>query len=175
MVILKIFISLHGVGKLSVHNLRVKTIGSRQKQSYENSIAPLSGIYNYFSTSKHMTVSNSLFMKITGFLLSIILLYIASSCKHVVEYDCTGVTPTYTQNIKPILDVCCARSDCHAGNGESFDLSTYEGASSASTKKSFMGSIQHKPFYEKMPRNADRLTDSQIHLLSCWIANGSPQ
>ncbi|MEI7724932.1 MAG: hypothetical protein WCK09_07490 [Bacteroidota bacterium] len=114
-------------------------------------------------------------MKISGLFPALVILALTCSCKHVVKYDCTGVTPTYTQNIKPILDVCCARSECHSHNGDAFDLSTYAGASSASTKKSFMGSIQHKPFYQKMPKNADMLSDAQIHQLSCWIENGSPE
>ncbi len=118
---------------------------------------------------------NFIFMKIKGFFLFLILLATISSCKHVVQYDCTGATPTYTANVKPILDATCALSNCHSGHGEVFDLSTYASASSASKKKSFMGSIQHMPFYEKMPRNADRLTDSQIHVLFCWCQNGSPE
>ena len=69
-------------------------------------------------------------MKITLPIFAIVLLALTSSCKHVVKYDCTGVTPTYTQNIKPILDATCARSHCHSGGGEGFDLSTYSGAKS---------------------------------------------
>ena len=114
-------------------------------------------------------------MKIPGFVFIMALLALICSCKHVVKYDCTGVTPVYTQNIKPLLDATCARSECHSGNGEAFDLSTYSGASSASKKKSFMGSIQHLPLYQKMPKDADIMPDAQIHLLSCWIANGSPE
>jgi hypothetical protein len=116
-------------------------------------------------------------MKITGSLFAMVLLVLTCSCKHVITYDCTGVTPTYTENIKPILDATCARSECHGGghSANDMDLSTYAGAKSASTKKSFMGSIQHKPFYQKMPKDANRLPDSQIHLLSCWIENGSPE
>jgi hypothetical protein len=115
-------------------------------------------------------------MKTTGSLFAIILLAITCSCKHVVKYDCTGVAPTYRENVKPILDATCANIDgCHGANGEAFDLSTYAGASDASKKKSFMGAIQHMPFYQKMPKDADRLPDTQINILSCWIENGSPE
>ncbi len=117
-------------------------------------------------------------MKITGSLFAIILfLVLAYGCKHVVTYDCTGVTPTYTENIKPILDATCARDGCHAGNDPEADmnLSNYADAAAASSKKSFMGSIQQLPLYHKMPQGGDRLPDSQIHLLSCWIENGSPE
>lgn len=115
-------------------------------------------------------------MKLPGSIFAVILLAITLSCKHVVQYDCTGITPTYTQNIKPILDATCAnQAGCHGANGDAFDLTTYASASKESKNKSFMGSIQHKPFFEKMPKDADRLPDAQIRLLSCWIENGSPE
>jgi hypothetical protein len=116
-------------------------------------------------------------MKSPYTILAVILLFSAFGCKHVVEYDCTGVTPTYTQNIKPILDATCAGVGCHSGadaEGD-IDLSNYAGASAASKKKNFMGSVQHLPLYHKMPQDADRLPDAQIHQLSCWIENGSPE
>jgi len=116
-------------------------------------------------------------MKIIVSLAVIVLFIMTSGCKHVIKYDCTGITPTYTQNIKPILDATCARSGCHSGNDPEGDLnlSDYADAAAASKKKSFMGSIQHIPGYEKMPKDADRLSDPQIHLLFCWIENGSPE
>ncbi|MCX6268510.1 MAG: hypothetical protein NTW16_14335 [Bacteroidetes bacterium] len=114
-------------------------------------------------------------MKITGLFFTIVLIALTCSCKHVVQYDCTGITPTYTTNIKPILDNCCATRGCHSGNRDGMDLSTYAGASAASKNKNFMGTIQHLPFYQKMPQDAARLPDSQIHLLSCWVENGSPE
>jgi hypothetical protein len=114
-------------------------------------------------------------MKPAGFLFAIFLTVMLGSCKHVVQYDCTGTTPTYTNNVKPILDATCAMAGCHNSGGEAFDLSTYAGASDASKKKSFMGAIQHKPFYQKMPKDAPILPDAQIHVLSCWVENGSPE
>jgi len=115
--------------------------------------------------------------KISGPIAVIAFLAILSGCKHVVQYDCTGVTPTYTQNVKPILDATCALPECHSGgrSDNEINLSDYAGASSASRKKSFMGSVQHMPFYQQMPKNADRLPDAQIHILYCWIQNGSPE
>jgi hypothetical protein len=116
-------------------------------------------------------------MKIILPLFILVIITIMSGCKHTVQYDCSGYTPTYADNVKPILDVTCAASGCHGG-GEAeagIDLSTYSGAADASRKNSFMGSIQHKPLYKKMPPDADMLTDSQIHLLYCWTQNGSPE
>lgn len=109
----------------------------------------------------------------------VVIVFIAMlfGCKHVVEYDCTGYTPTYTENVKPILDVTCAREGCHsAGHGAGdIDLSDYAGASSASKKKSFLGSIRHQPFYKNMPKDGEILPNAQIHLIYCWIQNGSPE
>lgn len=116
-------------------------------------------------------------MKTAGLLSSIILLVFAYSCKHVVEYDCSGSTPTYTQNIKPILEATCSGSECHtSGQTEGgVDLSSYAGASEASREKNFMKTIQHIPGYPKMPKDADRLPDAQIHMIYCWVENGSPE
>jgi hypothetical protein len=55
------------------------------------------------------------------------------------------------------------------------DLSTYAGAVAASKKKSFMGSIQHLPLYQQMPKDAVRLDDAQIQTIYCWIQNGTPE
>jgi hypothetical protein len=115
-------------------------------------------------------------MKITGYIILFALIVLTSGCKHVVQYDCT-FTPTYTENIKPILDVTCAREGCHsAGHGAGdINLSDYAGASDASKNKNFMGAIQHKPFYQQMPKGGDILPDTQIHLIYCWVQNGSPE
>ena len=120
-------------------------------------------------------------MKIPGSLFSIALLLLMCNCKHAVKYDCSGYTPVYTKNVADTVDKSvetllknvCTNTGCHVGGD--IDLSTYAGASAASKKKSFMGSVQHMPFYQKMPQGGGRLPDSQIHLLSCWIENGSPQ
>ncbi|MDP1621989.1 MAG: hypothetical protein Q8M08_06580 [Bacteroidales bacterium] len=111
-------------------------------------------------------------MKISGVIFAMM-----SSCKHTVEYDCTGITPTYIQNIKPVLDVACAREGCHSGSHAAgdLDLSTYASASAASKKKNFLGTIQHKPFYPKMPQDGDILPDIQIHTIFCWIESGNPE
>jgi len=146
-------------------------------QSYKDSTHSLSGIYNYLYALKIMPFLKHFFMKLTWFLIAIFLTVMISSCKHVVKYDCTGTTPTYTANVKPILDNTCSGNECHVGGhaASGIDLSTYAGASSASKKKSFMGSIQHKPFYQNMPKNAPILPDAEIHVLSCWVENGSPE
>jgi hypothetical protein len=98
-------------------------------------------------------------------------------CQHATQYDCTGVTPTYKNNVKPILDSYCAMPDmgCHGANGDAFSLADYSSAASASSKKSFMGAIEHLTTYQNMPKGGVKMPDDQIHILSCWVENGSPE
>ncbi len=92
-------------------------------------------------------------------------------------FDCSGVTPTYTSDIKAILDTNCALSGCHAGPSPQLgiDLSTYASASTISMEDRFLGAVQHKSGFEPMPYQLPKLPDAEIELLTCWVQNGSPQ
>ena len=93
------------------------------------------------------------------------------------EFDCTGLTPTYTADIKPILDANCALSGCHDAITveQGKNLSTYDGAKAASQNDDFLGAIQHKSGFSPMPRNAPKLSDELIKRIGCWVQNGAPQ
>lgn len=101
-----------------------------------------------------------------------------SSCtkEEIDVVDCAGVSPTYSSNIKSILDVNCAKSGCHSSSSKrsGFDLSSYEGAKSAAQNKSFVGSVQHKSGYSKMPRGTSKLSDADVKLITCWVQSGMP-
>ena len=107
------------------------------------------------------------------------LLALLIACKKdaVDTVDCAGITPTYTPDIKLILDSNCALSGCHDAitqeNGK--NLSTYAGALAVSQGGDFLGAIQHKSGFVPMPYQSPKLPDSQIELLTCWVQNGSPQ
>ena len=111
-----------------------------------------------------------------GCLIAIILL---SSCKKedLNIYDCAGTTPTYTADIKVILDTNCAISKCHDASTKKkkIDLSNYISAKSESTNSRFLGAIQHKKGYTNMPRKAEMLEASLVEKISCWVLNGSPE
>jgi hypothetical protein len=108
-----------------------------------------------------------------------IVLATISSCKKETPttYDCSGVMPTYTVDIKPIMDNNCALSGCHnaSSKADGKDYSTYEAVRSGSSSDSFMGSMQHLNGYDAMPRGRSQLSDSQLKTISCWIQNGKPQ
>jgi hypothetical protein len=105
--------------------------------------------------------------------------FLFTQCKKdaVETFDCTGVAPTYTNEVKAILDARCATAGCHsaASKSEGVDLSSFAGAKSASAKSSFLGSIQHKSGYKSMPQGSAKLDDATIKVLSCWVQNGTPQ
>jgi len=91
--------------------------------------------------------------------------------------DCTGLTPTYNADIKPILDASCAISGCHDAitqqNG--YDFSNYESAKAGSQGGRFLGAIQHKSDFVAMPYNLPKLSDDKIQQLTCWVETGSPE
>ncbi len=94
-----------------------------------------------------------------------------------ITYDCTSSTPTYTTDIKPIMDSQCATSGCHDATtrAEGIDLSTYASVSGAASEKKFRGSIEHLSGYKEMPERASKLPDSDLQKIYCWIESGKPQ
>ncbi len=90
---------------------------------------------------------------------------------------CTGTTPTYTNDIKAIMDASCALSGCHNASSKQagYDLSSYAGTSSAASKTAFLGSIQHKSGFEAMPQGSSKLSDATLTKIACWVQNGIPQ
>ena len=121
----------------------------------------------------HIPMKSTLFVLLAAFIV-----FMSSCGKDDPDMeDCTGITPTYTSDIKAILDASCAKSGCHdpitKQNG--FDFSTYATAEPISQMDVFLGAVQHKDGYTPMPNDGGKLPDSQIKLLTCWVQNGSPE
>lgn len=85
-------------------------------------------------------------------------------------------SPTYTADIKQILDVNCGNT-CHseAKKKHGIDLSSYEPSKEAASRNSFMGSIRHEDGFDAMPANHAKLDDATIEKLACWVKNGMPK
>ena len=120
-----------------------------------------------------ISVKSTLFVLLTAFLV------VLSACgkEDIDTEDCTGTAPTYTSDIKAILDASCAKSGCHdpitKQNG--YDFSTYATAEPISQMDVFLGAVQHKDGYTPMPKDGGKLSSDKIKLLTCWVQNGSPQ
>ncbi len=105
---------------------------------------------------------------------------IGSGCDKESEkptYDCTTVSPTYTNQVKTILDSECATAGCHnaVSKKAGLDYSTYEEAKEGAMDNNFFGSIHHLDGYDAMPEDAPKLSDTQLQLLTCWVESGTPE
>jgi hypothetical protein len=88
-------------------------------------------------------------------------------------YDCVGVAPTYTTDVKPILDNSCATYGCHNSSAAGDkNLSAYALVKVEAVKASFLGALEHKSGFESMPQGASKLSDANIKTIACWIENG---
>lgn len=97
--------------------------------------------------------------------------------EEIETFDCTGLTPTYTEDIKSIIDANCATSGCHNASTQAngINLSTYALVVSESNKARFLGAIQQVSGYDPMPKDRAKLSDANIQLISCWLENGQPE
>jgi cytochrome c553 len=105
--------------------------------------------------------------------------FVFESCKKddPAVYDCSGVTSTYTTDVKPIIDNNCATAGCHNATSQAngIDLSNYNSVKSNAASSNFMGSMEHKSGFNAMPQGAAKLSDANLKTIACWIENGMLQ
>ncbi len=101
-------------------------------------------------------------------------MFTINACKKSASYDCGSTTYTYSSDIKPIMDAKCATSGCHDSKTKSngIDLSSYEAVKTESANERFLGSIQQKAGFDKMPQGGSPLAGSDIQKIWCWVNNG---
>ncbi len=88
--------------------------------------------------------------------------------------NCENIVPTYTSDIKEIMDTRCAFTACHdavllAGG---IALDTYNNIITSFEEYNFLCSIHHGSECEIMPIGADKLSDMDIELITCWAKTG---
>lgn len=108
-----------------------------------------------------------------------LIVVIMSSCTSTTTTttDCTGITPTYTNDIASVMNNSCALSGCHNSSSKSagIDLSTYDKVKTESAKSNFLKSIKHQSGVAAMPQGLSKLSDATILNIECWINNNWPQ
>jgi hypothetical protein len=106
-----------------------------------------------------------------------LLLSFSSCTTESISYDCSAIAPTYTNDVKSIMDANCAYSGCHDvyTNAHGINLSTYAAVLSESSNARFMGSMHHEGGYDRMPEGASQLNTSDLQKVYCWIQSGAPQ
>jgi hypothetical protein len=122
------------------------------------------------TTTRHLT-------KVVFPILFAAIVLISCGKDQIDMFDCVGFQPTYTADVKPILDNTCGKSGCHnaASAMAGIVLTNYASASSASKSDRFLGSIQHKRGFEPMPEDAPKLSNDLVEMLTCWVQGGSPE
>jgi mono/diheme cytochrome c family protein len=91
----------------------------------------------------------------------------------IAELPCPKMLYSYNAHIKTIIDANCA--GCHQGKrpAHGIDLASYENVKVATTKPSFLGSINHEKGFDKMPAGHAKLDDATIRTIKCWISSGA--
>lgn len=88
---------------------------------------------------------------------------------------CDTTNITYSGAVKPILDLNCAYSGCHAevGAAAGINLATHAGVVAYSSAN-LLSSINHDGNASPMPKNGNKLSDCDIQKITLWVQNGQP-
>lgn len=85
-------------------------------------------------------------------------------------FSCTGITPTFSADIQPILTtVCSINSSCH-GSGSLNSGGAFTNYAQVNAKKS---NIRAQILSGAMPQTGS-ITQAQVNAFICWIDSGAP-
>lgn len=100
---------------------------------------------------------------------------------------CENMKPTYSTNVKSIIDQSCAYSGCHDGSGGlgPGDYRTFNGLSTSIQNGNFTDRVINDranpsrgmpPDKSVYPQSLqDDLSEIQFEIIKCWIENGFPK
>jgi hypothetical protein len=95
-----------------------------------------------------------------------ILTLLPFSCKKTADSSC-NTSPTYTSDIKKIIDASCAISGCHVAGSPNGVFTTYAGLSKVISS----GDLKRQVITNKtMPQNGS-LSSSDYSKMNCWVQN----
>jgi|LauGreDrversion4_2_1035121.scaffolds.fasta_scaffold01833_6 hypothetical protein len=111
----------------------------------------------------------------------LIVIYLVTSCDSRPLQDIEGIVanPTYTKNIKPILDAKCV--NCHSQSGEGIfpDLDTYQSVVNAQngivSSKLFCSISSSSCTTPRMPKGDAPLSNGAISTIKNWIDTNYPE
>ncbi len=85
-------------------------------------------------------------------------------------FSCTGITPTFSADVQPILTtVCSINSNCH-GSGSLNSGGAFTNYTEVNAKKS---NIRAQILSGAMPQTGS-ITQAQVNAFICWIDSGAP-
>lgn len=82
-------------------------------------------------------------------------------------------TITYNKNVKPIIDVNCAKSGCHVTGFANGDYTTYQGVYAKVANGTFKLRVFDSPG-NPMPQDNGMLPSLELSVLQCWLNKGAP-
>ena len=100
-----------------------------------------------------------------------------SNAEYMEATDCSGISPTYTADVAPILNTNCALSGCHTALSPShgLNLQGYQVVKSTFDQHKLLCAINHGNDCNPMPKGRPRLPEADILTITCWAKNGFPQ
>jgi hypothetical protein len=86
---------------------------------------------------------------------------------------CDTTPASFSADINPIIQASCAIPGCHNTTGAAgIKLTNYSEIKSQAELNRFLSSIKHESGFSNMPKSANKLADSTITKIECWINNG---
>ena len=120
-------------------------------------------------------------IRCTGAGTALVALALAAGCTYShgepAPCDISSQRITYVGVISPIFDAHCR--ECHATNnaavlGGGNDFGSYQSVTQY-PERALLGSIEHTPGYDPMPKNRDKVSDCDIARIKAWMAAGKPE
>lgn len=93
-----------------------------------------------------------------------------NSCE---EEECETENMSYSDDIRPILQLNCY--SCHSGSSPNagLDLSQYSVVETISLNGRLLGAVKHQSGYTPMPYQTDMLNDCTIMKIESWVNDGA--
>ncbi len=127
-------------------------------------MACLKFIYRFDEMTTRKTILINLAIAITC--LSVFI----SSCKKEEEtIDCTGSTPTYAVDVKPLVNGNCLTSGCHDAGSKNGDYTTYKGLQTVAMN----GTLEKRVVTEKTMPPMGALSLADRKKIKCWVLSGA--
>lgn len=95
-----------------------------------------------------------------------------SSCKKEKKeevLDCTGVSPSYNSEIKPIINANCISSGCHNAGSSNGDFTTYAGLKAVASTST----LESRVIINKTMPPTGSLSLEDRKKIKCWISSGA--
>lgn len=103
--------------------------------------------------------------------LSVSVLFLSACKKNKHETDLTTCTPlSYTNDIRPLLDLHCNNASCHGANQQ--PVLTYYSAVKSSVDN---GSFEKEVILNRTMPEGTSLSNEDYDLFNCWLNAGAPE